>query len=263
MLAMVGTALISAMVAAGCSQPRNPSFPISTVQARLVIRQMEKSPQEQVRPVVLLGGYLDPGLGTSSLHARLRNLFKDPKIVSVSYPLHGTFDACRDEVIRAVEKAWPSDDEAKTVEVDVIGVSMGGLVARYSAAAGAGQKQLNVKRLFTVSSPHRAASGAILPAITALHRDMRADSNFRSDLAEAERVDTSDYEIVPYVRLGDLIVGAPNASPQGQGVWWVSNPPLQSAHMGAPLDARIIADIARRLRMEEPLARGSPAPLPP
>ena len=263
MLATVAQSIVVIALAAGCQQPVNPSFAVSAGQARLALKQMERNPRPQARPLVLLGGYQDPGLGTSALTGQLRGVFQNPQIVTISYPLHGSFDSCRRHVIEALEKRLPSNDPGETVELDVVGVSMGGLVARHCAIERPGEKRLKIRRLFTVSSPHRGAQGAALPALTALHRDMREGSGFRGALAAAENGNGAQaYEVVPYVRLGDAIVGAANAAPEGMGVWWVSNPPLQSAHMGAALDARIMADIARRLRGEKPFTRGTPAALP-
>ena len=48
----------------------------------------------------------------------------------------------------------------------------------------------------------------------------------------------------------------------GQRVWWVANDPLQSAHLGAFTDPRILADIARRLRDESPYTTYPPDHLP-
>ena len=71
------------------------------------------------------------------------------------------------------------------------------------------------------------------------------------------------YEIIPYVRLGDWIVGPENAAPRdAAAAYWVPNPPFNSAHWGAPLDPRIVADIARRLRGEAPFTTTQPAALP-
>jgi hypothetical protein len=64
------------------------------------------------------------------------------------------------------------------------------------------------------------------------------------------------------VRLGDIIVGAPNAAPEGLTPRWLPGEPLQDSHIGAMLDKRIIADVARRLRGEQPLTSDPPQPLP-
>ena len=196
-----------------------------------------------------------------------------------------SFDACRLRVAQAVDRAFPSDDSNQTVEVDVIGLSMGGLVGRYCAAefvpagetpssqpspGGRGSKsgkRLRIRRLFTTSSPHLGAVRAErLPQLLELQRDMTPGSELYERLERAEAsagASGTRYELVPYVRLGDDVVGSANAAPKGRTAWWVTNPPGQFAHVGAMTDPRILADVVRRLRGEKPITKEPAAPLPP
>jgi pimeloyl-ACP methyl ester carboxylesterase len=149
--------------------------------------------------------------------------------------------------------------------VDVIAVSIGGVVARHAAAATPTPpgRRLRVARLFTISSPHRGAALAAFPAmpfVGGVQADLRPGSKFLRTLEHNERPGT--YPVYPYVRLGDSLVGAANAAPHGQDPWWVATPPLEGAHTMAYCDGRIVADIARRLRGEEPFAKEPPEPLP-
>ena len=57
--------------------------------------------------------------------------------------------------------------------------------------------------------------------------DMRAGSEFLRHLNDAD--EAAGYEVFPYVRLGDMIVGTPNAAPPGRDPWWVPAEPLQDA----------------------------------
>ena len=265
----------------GCSkQPANPSFDLSSGDAKRALKAMARDAKPLERPVLVLGGYRDFGIGPAAFVARLRDAVGgDERIISVVYPFSGSFDDCRRAVIEAVEKRFPSDDAAgartaagdaggegaragETTEVDVIGLSMGGVVARHAALQRPGGKRLRIKRLFTISTPHRGAVRAALPTVHRIHRDLRSDSPFLRALDAADAAQR-DYDIIPYVRLGDWIVGPRNAAPRGAAdPYWVPNPPLQSAHWGAPLDPRIVADIARRLRGEAPFTAASPATLP-
>ena len=254
--------LVLTLVTVGCAkQPANPAFNVSTAEAKRALKAMAADARPLERPVVVLGGYHDIGLGNAAFLANLRKVVPDDQLVSVVYPLSRSFDDCRRDVIEAVETKFPSADARETVEVDVIGLSMGGIVARHAALEREDGKRLKINRLFTISSPHRGAVRAELPAMSQLHRDLRSGSAFlrRLESAEGER----DYQIVPYVRLGDWIVGAENAAPgEAVAAYWVPNPPLNSAHWGAPLDPRIVGDIARRLRGETPFTSAPPAPLP-
>jgi len=80
---------------------------------------------------------------------------------------------------------------ACTSEVDVIGVSMGGVVGRCAAApppAGRLGKRLKIARLFTISSPHRGAVMASLlpPLIGPIQLELRKESTFLRALAQRE-----------------------------------------------------------------------------
>jgi hypothetical protein len=64
------------------------------------------------------------------------------------------------------------------------------------------------------------------------------------------------------VRLNDGWIGESHAAPPGRTAWWVSTPFLEESHAGVVSDPRILADVARRLRGEEPFTHDPPAPLP-
>jgi pimeloyl-ACP methyl ester carboxylesterase len=147
-----------------------------------------------------------------------------------------------------------------TVEVDVIGFSMGGLVARHAARPNSLGKRLNIRRLFTISSPHRGARLASLPTVDQRMIDMRPGSAFLADLNS--HLSEADYELLAYTRLGDMIVGPENAAPPGMSPWWVANASFSLAHISAGADPRILADIARRLRNEPPFTTTPASPLP-
>jgi len=252
--------LVSLACAAG---PENPSFPLLETDARTALRQMEDSPKHLQRPVLVIGGYLDFGVTPSLVRSELRAVTADDRIAPVALFDCNDFDDCREKVIAAVDRAFPTKDPEFTTPVDVIGVSMGGLAARYAAApdpAGKSHRRLKIARLFTISSPHQGAVMAILPTFHKLVLQMRHGSDFLGCLDQARC--GREYEIFPYVRLNDGWVGESNAAPPGQVPWWVPNPFLQGSHLGAAADPRILADIARRLRGEEPFTRGPPTPLP-
>ncbi len=249
----------------GCATSAvNPSFPLTVTEAKLELEAMEGAPVELARPVVVAGGYLDPHLGPWWVARRCRGDTGDERFINVSFFFCATFDACRTKLIEAVDAAYPSDDPVWTTEVDVIGMSMGGLAARHAAASpgdgAASPRRLRIRRLFALSSPHQGARMASLPCFLELHRDMRAGSKLLARLNEA--TGSADYEIYPYVRLGDLIVGAENASPPGRPPFWVSDRLFQPAHAAGAVDARFHADIARRLRGEPPYTTLPAAALP-
>jgi len=257
-------ALLLALLA-GCSadRPLNPSFPLTVAQARDVLRQMRADPKPLQRPVLVLSGIHDPGIVVSSVANRLRGITTDDaKIQTVSFFGADTFGACRKRVLDKMQAlAAERGEDGGDVEIDVVAVSMGGLVARCAATPRAeDDRSLRIKRLFTISSPHRGANMAGLPTFDRRIIDMRPGSAFLADLDAA--TEEADYELIPYVRLGDAIVGQENAAPPGRQAWWVATGPLSLAHISAYDDLRIIADIARRLRGEEPFTRSPPAEMP-
>src|SRR5688572_6000949 len=167
-LVILGLASL-ALAAGGCGFGSdavvNQSFALSRDDARRALAQMQKAPKAPPRPVVVLGGYNDPGLGPAVMKSRLRSLCSDDaRIIHVAFGFCWSFDGCRDRAIEAVDRAFPSDDPVWTTEVDVVTISMGGLVARYSAAptpatsdAKHAGRRLKIARLFTIVCPHRGA----------------------------------------------------------------------------------------------------------
>lgn len=247
----------------GCaSNPNiaNPSFPVDMKQAEVLLEQMHAQPKPLIRPVVVIGGIDDPGFQSSSMAGEIRHVTTaNAPVLHITCALDGSFARCAKRVINDVNQAYPEHPADQTIEVDVVGFSMGGLVARFAASDESAAKlgcRLNIKRLFTVSSPHRGANLAVVPTFDKRVIDMRHDSDFLKRLNGESR----DYELIPYARLGDMVVGEENAAPPGQNVWWLPKAGLGS-HLMACHDARIVADIGRRLRDEPPLTIEPAAPL--
>lgn len=246
-------------LAAGCAQPLNPSFPVTLKEARVDLARMQSEPRPLSRPLLIIGGIGDPAFNPWLVSCEFDSLAMNEGIVGVGLGDCPTFDLCRGKVIAALERAYPSGSADETVEVDVIGMSMGGLAARYAALPHEGGKRLRIHRLFTISSPLNGAQEASwTPAIYPEIRDMRPGSAFLEKLNARE----PEYPVFSYVRLQDFPVGPAHAALPGRVAWWVPTPFPSTPHQGAFYDARIVADIARRLRDERPLTLNPPAPLP-
>lgn len=258
------SAVLLVVAATGCATtPANPSFALSATDARKALREMRESPRPLERPVVVVHG-LGPPVGSCVVAHELRRLTGDRRVFVANYDYLGSFEVARRRVVDEVDAEFPCDDPHATREVDVVAISMGGVVARYAAAppTGAPGKRLKIARLFTICSPHRGADMAALPALLGqTQRDLRRGSAFLRDLAGREAA-LPPYEVVPYGRLGDFIVGAANSAPAGMTPIWLPNLLLEDGHLTAFADPRILADIARRLRGEEPFASEPPEPLP-
>ena len=255
-------ALGAALLLESCAgpEPWNQNFPLAFDEAHEQAATMEAQPVPLSRPLVVLAGYLDPGFGSSWTAWTLEDLVGDTRTLPVSFFWCASFAGCREKLIDSVDAAFPSDDPCWTTEVDVVALSMGGLVARDAAApptTPGRERRLKIARLFTIGSPHRGARLAATPCFLALHRDMRKESAFVKRLAEAYT--ESDFELFPYARLGDGMVGAENTAPEGESPLWVSNPAFSLAHLGSATDERILVDIALRLRGEEAYSRRDPS----
>ncbi len=264
-----------ALLLAGCGipiapdQPLNPSFPVTNAQADAVLREAAAHPVRLRRPLLIVGGFADPGLGTRSLVKRFHDCTGDDRIAAATLGFDQSWTECRRHVIEAVDAAFPTTDPDRTTEVDVIGASMGGLAARYAALpplpGDRPHRRLRIARLFTLASPLRGAvlADAIPINLHPLQGGMRTGSWLYRRIADTPLDWDEQYAVYSYVRLADDQVGQSNAALPGVTPWWVSSPPWpQPTHHASFLDHRILADVARRLRGEPPLTTEPPAPFP-
>ena len=266
-----------ALLLAGCGipippdRPLNPSFPVTNAQADAALKYDAAHPKPLQRPLLIVGGFVDPGLGTRMLVKRFREATGDRRIAAVSLGYERDWEQCRLDIVAAADAAFPTTDPDRTTDVDVIGASMGGLAARWAAlppAPGEHRRRLRIDRLFTIGSPLRGAvlADRIPLNLHPLQAGMRTGSSLYQQINAADAApDPADlYAIYAYARLNDDQVGTSNAAPPGATPWWVSSPAWpRPTHHASFLDHRILADIAARLRGEEPLSHDPPAPIPP
>jgi pimeloyl-ACP methyl ester carboxylesterase len=156
------------------------------------------------------------------------------------------FEDYKRRVIVAVDKAFPSNDPSLTTDVDVVGISMGGVAARYASISPVHGRRLRIHRLFTISSPHQGVAPMVgvpirlLPALECL----RPGSQFLAKLNSSSDPN-SVYPIYAYVCLQDELVGEQYAAPPGQVAWWVSAPWFYISHQGrhpSPIAGRRAAE---------------------
>lgn len=267
----LGLAIVLAATLPGCliyESTSNPSFPVTKADALADQERMIADPVPLERPVVIIGGYRSPDFNVNTMRSMLAEMTTgDEAMFTRKYTmLRGDIEQVAVELVEQVEREFPKAGfEGETVEVDVVGLSMGGLVARYAADRLAetypGDLKLRINRLFTISTPHR---GAVLAERVPLIEDRAVSDMVRRSLflTKLDEAYTGDYEIIPYTRLGDGVVGAVNTAPPGRTAIWVSAPVIGGSHLSVNEDIRILTDIARRLRGEEP--RGTEGePLPP
>jgi len=249
----------------GCaSAQNNPSFPVTLTAAHAAVMDMIHNPKPLPRPLVIIGGYEDPGILQMISSQYFQAIAQNPKIITVSLNGCGSFDECRARILAAVDSACPSADPNWTADVDVVGISLGGLAARACAAPPQSTsipQRLKIIRLFTLSSPLAGAKVAKL-GFTSFQKEIRPDSDLQKYLTSVDP--DPKYEIYSYVHLGDEMVGSENAAIPGRNPYWLPNIPLVPLlpHEEMMIDERAYADIARRLRGETPLTLPNPSPLP-
>jgi pimeloyl-ACP methyl ester carboxylesterase len=269
---IAGFCVVAAAVVAGalssCSLPKraaNPSFAVTRPDAAKDLARMQSSPVTATRPVVFLAGIGDPAVSSGALRKAIEPTLSAPAdlpvgcapVAEVHFFGETSFDGARQTAFRELALAF-GVEPTQLPEVDVVAFSMGGLVARDLAIADKAGRRLPIRRLYTVGTPHQGARLAGVLMGIPIGADMMPSSEFLARLADAPR----DYELVCYTRLDDVTVGEEYTAPNGEPVWWLPSSSGEWGHMSSFKDPRFQADIARRLRGEEPLTHAPAAPLP-
>lgn len=239
----------------------NPDFRVDDERARAEIERMRASPRPLERPVLVLAGWRSPRLwikGVASMLAPITS-GRAEDFRSIGYPELGDVEGPARRVLN-LARAWRSGP------YDVVGVSMGGLVARLLALPPERSGlpgRLDVARLFTLATPHRGAR------LARWFRPDRAAAAMRPGSELLRRLDDAlpglNYELICYGHLRDWWVGGRGTAPPGREPIWIdTRGPAESifSHFTINRDARVLVDIARRLRGESPLGReGGPPPI--
>ena len=260
MLRIFQTSILALVILlSGCTTLTGPSKdnPLPKSELRTALEQMRAEPVEIERPVVVIDGWLNYG-GASVIKRELKDLTgaEEDLFVKYHYPLiFTTLESNARKIVKMVEERWPSDDPEWTTEVDAVGFSMGGLIARVAAESPREgkklRKRLKVKRMFTIAAPHKGTGWWIRWA--AIDQMSWAVSiwggSYRSWLDE--RLIEADYDLYCYGQGNDWIAGnnfeaAGYPEIKARGLFLFS-------HTGSYGNYRHLADIAARLRGEDPI----------
>lgn len=238
----------------------NQAFPVTVEGAHAALSKLASAPVRLARPVLVLDGWHGPWLLSQRLARRLARATSGSPgdFLAVGYPWAFRVETAAQHAIRRLAaRGWLDR------EIDIVGLSMGGLVARAIAGGLPGVcagGRARAVRVFTVASPHRGAIFADRATIDPASGQMKAGSSLLEalDAALAERT----YELRCYAVLRDWLVGATRTAPDGMHPVWVDLPGWRRAisHFAGPYDARLLVEIARVLRGEPPT--GTPS-LPP
>lgn len=260
---------------------RNGALGLTRLGAAAEAERMEREPVQLLRPVVVLNGYHGLPTLANRVARRLGEMTsgKPGDFLAISYTFSGDLDDVCGTILREVEARWPSPDPERTIEVDVVGVSMGGIAARWAALTPearaevrgrsmsedpdpadqgpALRKRLRIARLYTISAPHRGSRMAEILALDPATADMRGGSAFLHAIDTA--LPGAGFELVCYTQCRDNLVGATRTAPPGQEPIWTSGT-LVFSHFTASRNPMFLVDIARRLRGETPLLQAGDAP---
>ena len=110
----VGLILVIGLAAAGCgAQPIDPAFPVSTTWARQDLARMAANPKPLERPLVVISGFLDPGLAATSMHDQFARVTGDKRIAMISLFECMSFEQCRQKIVDVVSRAFPAATRCK------------------------------------------------------------------------------------------------------------------------------------------------------
>lgn len=233
----------------------NPQFHAPPTLLQAIKAQLNSQPLVVQRPLVIITGYHSPSVPArvaAKLLAEFNAISPDSTLI-VSHMFATKTEDAISIVSRSIRaRGWES------TPVDVIGISMGGLIARALSLHNLAQ----IKRLFTLATPHLGASFSQEAAPDPAAIDMCFGSPFLRALDS--HLGQRPYELVCYATLRDWLVGARNTAPEGIVPHWVdpiSIPARFASHFFVSHDRRIMADIALRLRGLNPISSpGDPPP---
>ena len=207
---------------------------------------MLANPAELERPVVVIAGYADPGLYTTLVARELRRLTSRSKADFI-LPTINPFADIAESGARAaaqVQRALADRGLDPGSPVDMVGMSMGGLVSR-AAGSGLVEDPITIARLFTLGTPHRGAEIADRISPSVASTQMRPGSAFLRGL-DAYPVPS---ETFCFTTPGDTVIGPERGVARGATEYRLPGRPGED-HLHIMADPLALMEIARRLRAE-------------
>ncbi|CAN5871426.1 hypothetical protein BH11PLA1_BH11PLA1_15590 [soil metagenome] len=244
----------------------NPNYPVTKHQIDAEYARLRTEPVGLPRPLIIIGGYHAPAMQPSALRARLVELTGvcPGNVLCLSYLMARDSDAILDRLAVQIDRRFGvGPPEARTTPpVDIIGVSMGGVLAR-ALTIPAWRRQLRIlnvdaRRIFTLGSPHRGAILARDIVLDSAGKDLKPGSRFLAHL-NAQSIPGRAHELVCFARLRDFWVGARNTAPPGYEPIWTPGL-VCCSHLSLTQDRRILVELARRLRGLTPWAAAGRPP---
>lgn len=228
----------------------NPHFCPAPDEVRSKWTLLASTPYEHPRTVVVLCGWRAPLAALKSVRAHLRTLMPGTRVIPIAFPRASSMREA-DHATRQVLDARQLAD----TPLDIVAISMGGLIAR-ALAAGLFGTPTPIHSLFTFATPHRGAVLAKYIRPDSAARDMRPGSPFLRDLDAA--LPGATFHLTPYGYKRDWWVGCDNTAPPGYTPLWLDPPDIRGrifSHFMITTERRIILDVALRLRGLPALSR--------
>src|ERR1700722_9758092 len=99
MLRSLPLLVVTLFLTACSSAPVNSSFPVTVSEARDAVDTMQHDPVHLKRPLVIIGGFLDPDIAPSVFKGYFESIAVNPLIIRVPVGFYPSFDQCRQNVI--------------------------------------------------------------------------------------------------------------------------------------------------------------------
>ena len=242
LLSLLG-ALAGVILLSGCRQSYvyiRADIPQTVPEAKASLEELTRSPVHLAYKLILIHGWRDSDARWNKMVYWLNRCFinADKMVTVVDYE----GDQPIKELTRSVfEKCNISGT------VDIVGHSMGGLIARQANRMG----YVRIHTLFSMASPHEGSYLARYGVGFRQLDDMSPGSQFLNELNADLK--SRDFPVVTYWMDGDWLLTAPSSEALG-GTNVVlsqsSKPPFRYTHNQLVMDERTIYDVIRRLRTE-------------
>lgn len=234
----------------------NPAFCPTPEELEAKWAQLAAAPHEHPRTVVVLCGWRAPLAALRTVRSHLKQLMPGTPVVPIAFAQASSMQQADAATRKALAARGLSD-----TPIDVVAISMGGLIAR-ALAAGTFGTPVPIVNLFTFATPHRGAVLAKVVRPDSAARDMRPGSAFLRDLDGV--LDRATFDLTPYGYLRDWWVGCENTAPPGRTPMWLDPLGFRGrlfSHFMITTEPRIILDVALRLRGMPALSKVGPLPM--
>ena len=259
----------AARVATTNTNPRrNPAFDPSPELVDAKWHELTATLFVNPRPLVVLCGWRAPLAALKTIRTNLRVLLPGTRVIPIAFPTASSMQAAVATTREALATHESTRDNAKPI--DIVALSMGGLVARALACDAFNDlanpqasitAPVKINSLYTIATPHQGAILAKFVRPDAAASAMRPGSLFLRTLDNA--LPNATFSITPYGYLRDWWVGCHNTAPIGRVPLWLDPPTTRGrlfSHFLISTERRIILDIALRLRGLAPIAEFGPPP---